>query len=639
MDAAIALRAKIEPTARPYIPEFDAPEVYERLRKLKSKAGSAPIVHRELADPSVEIARLAGLDAIAYDREREHVAEMLGCRVTTVDKVVRKHRGEAPGGRTPIVAASEPHPSFVEGAALLDELAAIFKRFLALPNHADTTLALWVLHTYAFEASAITPRLAVTAPEKRCGKTTLLEIVAALASNSQMSSNITSAATFRLIEMARPTLLIDEADTFLAQQEELRGVLNSGHRRMGQVVRVEERNGEFVPVAFSTLAPVAIAMIGKLPSTLADRSIEIRMRRRSHDETVERWRCDIDNPFVEPRGKAARWALDYADLLRSADPDVPAELHDRAADNWRPLLAIADAAGGAWPTLARRAAVVISAVGGTEGRREMLLADIRTIFADRGDPDWIKTDEIVKALIDMSERPWSEASRGKPLNPSAMRSLLEPFRVFSSSNGKARGYRRTAFAEAWSRYLVPTAGNMSDPSTRHKSSNGAASGPSATRQGGAGADGSASAANPHERRPDDGLTGRAGEIADTEEISALSAAALLTRLQNAGASVRHDDGKLLIRAPTGRLTPDLVEELRHRKPLLLAILAGDRCRYCEDAIDWRRPHAVAFGDGTGAHLACYEEAEVARLLEAGRRAVESPDALADTAEAMLKGLV
>ena len=75
----------------------------------------------------------------------------------------------------------------------------------------------------------------------------------------------------------------------------------------------------------------------------------------------------------------------------------------------------------------------------------------------------------------------------------------------------------------------------------------------------------------------------------------MSAAALLTRLQNAGASIRHDDGKLLVRAPTGRLTPDLVEELRHRKPLLLAILAGDHCRYCEDAIDWRRPHAVAFG--------------------------------------------
>ena len=93
-----------------------------------------------------------------------------------------------------------------------------------------------------------------------------------------------------------------------------------------------------------------------------------------------------------------------------------------------------------------------------------------------------------------------------------------------------------------------------------------------------------------------------------------------------------------VRARTGRLTPDLVEELRHRKPVLLSILTGDSCRYCEGAIDWRRPHAVTFADGTGAHIDCYEEAEVARLVEAGRRAVENPDALADGAEAMLRGL-
>src|SRR3954451_7702150 len=95
---------------------------------------------------------------------------------------------------------------------------------------------------------------------------------------------------------------------------------------------------------------------------------------------------------------------------------------------------------------------------------------------------------------------------------------------------------------------------------------------------------------------------------------------------------------LLVRAPAGRLTPDLVEELRHRKAVLLAILTGEFCRYCEGAIDWRRPHAVTFADGMGAHIACYEEAEVARLLVAGRRAVESLDALADGAEAMLRGL-
>ena len=134
---------------------------------------------------------------------------------------------------------------------------------------------------------------------------------------------------------------------------------------------------------------------------------------------------------------------------------MPAQLHDRAADNWRPLLAIADAAGGEWPERAREAAVALSAGGDAEGRREMLLADIRQMFAERGNPDWIATKAIIEALVGMDERPWSEASRGKPINPQALRSLLEPFKVFSSSNGKdARGYKREAFAEAWARYLV-----------------------------------------------------------------------------------------------------------------------------------------------------------------------------------------
>jgi len=117
----------------------------------------------------------------------------------------------------------------------------------------------------------------------------------------------------------------------------------------------------------------------------------------------------------------------------------------------------------------------------------------------------------------------------------------------------------------------------------------------------------------------------------------MSAAALLMKLQDGGASVWAEGTELVVRAPSGRLAAADVEELRHHKPALLALLAGDHCRYCEDRIDWRRPSCVAFGDGTSAHLGCYEEAAVARLLAAGSRAVESPDALEDSAEVMLRG--
>lgn len=116
----------------------------------------------------------------------------------------------------------------------------------------------------------------------------------------------------------------------------------------------------------------------------------------------------------------------------------------------------------------------------------------------------------------------------------------------------------------------------------------------------------------------------------------MSAALLLSRLYDLGAEVAAEGSELVVKAPPGSLAPNDVEELRHRKLALLGILAGELCAFCEGAIDWRRPNCVAFADGTGAHLGCYEEAEVARLLAAARRAV-NPALAADPAEVMLRG--
>src|SRR5262249_17680748 len=149
-----------------------------------------------------------------------------------------------------------------------------------------------------------------------------------------------------------PTLIIDEADTFLAENEELRGILNSGHnRRNAFVVRSVGEN--FDPKQFSTWAPKAIAKIGKLPPTLYGRSIRLELQRKTADETVKPLRADRLEHLKPLLQKAARWAADNINALREADPELPKELHGRAADNWRPLIAIADRAGGEWPKRAR----------------------------------------------------------------------------------------------------------------------------------------------------------------------------------------------------------------------------------------------------------------------------------------------
>ena len=351
-----------------------------------------------------------------------------------------------------------PWPDPVDGAPLIRNLVEILERFVVLDSEYSTTLALWILHTYVFDTHWITPRLAITSPEKRCGKTLVLTLLRQLVNRPLMTANATPAAIFRCIESVRPTLLIDEADTFLQGRDELRGVLNSGHQKDGCVLRTAGDDHE--PRAFSTFAPCAIALIGLLPDTLADRSVTLRMARKRPEDMVERFRLDQVEDFEPLRQKAHRWTLDVADLLKRSDPPVPPGLNDRAADNWRPLLALADAAGDPWPEIARQAA--IQSYSGAESEDPstgvQLLADVLDIFRDQ-EVEQLFTREILYGLTNMEDRPWPEWKAGQPLSARQLAKLLQPFgirpRQLRAEDKTAKGYRLTDFTDAASRY-VPT---------------------------------------------------------------------------------------------------------------------------------------------------------------------------------------
>jgi len=214
-----------------------------------------------------------------------------------------------------ILADPEPSPEPVNGVALLDALAAMIRRYVVLAPEAADAAALWTLHTYAEAAATISPILAITSPTKRCAKTLLLAILGALARRPLPVANITAAALFRAIERFIPTLLIDEADTFIRDSEELRGVLNAGHFRATAFV-VRTIGDDHEPRTFSTWGPKAIALIGRLPATLEDRAIVILMRRRAKSEHVERLRLDRLHAETEPlRRQAARWVADHLAAL------------------------------------------------------------------------------------------------------------------------------------------------------------------------------------------------------------------------------------------------------------------------------------------------------------------------------------
>jgi Protein of unknown function (DUF3631) len=240
--------------------------------------------------------------------------------------------------------------------------------------------------------------------------------------------------------------------------EELRGILNSGHTKpAAYVIRNVEINGEHKPRRFSTWTPKAIATIRSLADTLEDRSIIVTLQRKPPVAKVNRLGKRDNEWFATLRSQAARWAEDNFDKLVGTDPQIPEALNDRAADNWRPLLAIADLAGGEWPQLARQACLTLSGESAEEAMGVMLLADCRQAF---GDDDVIRSADLVTKLATDPERPWAEYNRGHLITQRQLAKLLGGrggFGIISVNvrpkvGPQGKGYHRADFEEAWASY-------------------------------------------------------------------------------------------------------------------------------------------------------------------------------------------
>ena len=348
------------------------------------------------------------------------------------------------GGGVIALEDPEPWPAEVAGAALLNDLRDAIDRHVVVPDGGSSLMAMWILHAHAHEASDISPLLAFSSAVKGCGKTTALTLLHALTPRPLLASNVTAAALFRTVEAYQPTLLVDEADSFFERSDDLRGILNSGHFRSGAIV-IRCAGDDNEPRIYSTWAPKAIALIGELPATLAARSVILQMRRVRPDESLRPVRLDRIHVELEPLlRKGARWAADHLEELKGADPVVPDGLRDRQADNARPLLAIADAAGGAWPDEARTALCRLAKL---EVDREeaaiVLLADLAELFQGLDKPR-LSSQVICTQLGAREDRPWSEWQHGNPITPRQLAKLLRPFDVkpkaFWLNGTTVRGY-------------------------------------------------------------------------------------------------------------------------------------------------------------------------------------------------------
>jgi hypothetical protein len=363
--------------------------------------------------------------------------------------------------------------------ASLDLIRHILQRHLHLTEHQFVAMTLWIAHTFVYSRFSVTPRLALVSPVRGCGKTTALNIVKALAFKSHKVDGIRGPTLFRLIGTERPCMLLDEVDNLdLPKNPILRTVINSGHQCDGTISRCQ---GNQV-VSFSTFAPLAVAAIGKpphpLPLPILHRCIAIPMERtpmtseelaRFDPKATPKQKQDCETVFQETFEWARHCRLNL-------DPPMPEELRNRAADNWRALLSIADACNPAWGKAAREAAVALSK-GLDEDLSVRLLGDIRGIFDRRPRIDRLPSAAIVAELVDLADGRWSEW-RGlqddrmpRRLTQGGLALTLAPFGIRpktiwpphrGATDKSEKGYRREQFERAWASYCDGTPAQRSN---------------------------------------------------------------------------------------------------------------------------------------------------------------------------------
>lgn len=354
------------------------------------------------------------------------------------------------------ITAPVPHP--------LDEVLRFLKRFVAYPNvHAAIAHALWITHTHLMEAWDSTPRIAFLSPEPGSGKSRALEITEPLVPRPVQAVNVTPAYLFRKVgaEEGLPTVLYDEIDTVFGpkvgqQNEEIRALLNAGHRKHSKAGRCVKVRGVIKTEEYSAYCAVALAGLGDLPDTVLTRSVVVRMRRRAPDDTIEPYRQrEHAEQAALLQERIDAWTARILNDMAAARPDMPEGVVDRDADKWEPLLAIADAAGGDWPEQARRAAVwfVVESKQSTPSLGLRLLTDLREVF---GDNEAMATDRIISALCLIDEAPWGDL-RGKPIDARGLAHRLKKYGITSRNlrdgPGVHKGYARADMLDAWLRYL------------------------------------------------------------------------------------------------------------------------------------------------------------------------------------------
>jgi hypothetical protein len=360
----------------------------------------------------------------------------------------------------------DPWDQPVNGDELLSEICFHFNSVVILPEGSDVIIATWLPHTYLIEPAgsaqviATSPILSINSPDRQCGKSTVKQLLSKLAARPCSTDNISNASLYRLMELEQPTLLIDEADTFLVSRQEMVGILNSGYRPDGWVIRQDPDKGQQIN-RFSTWGAKAIFSIGNLPPSLHSRCLSIPMKRKRKDEAVTRlsvYLRENEGALNDLRRKILRFCLDNREAIAISTPELPDCLDDRQQDNCEPLLQIASVCGEKWMALVTQAVIAANPVNMFDETNlaEMLLGDIAEVF-DNIEGDRISSANLLHALLGDETKPWIDYRRGRPMTQSDLAGLLRRYGIrpidLRVSGKVLKGYLLEHFDDAFVRYL------------------------------------------------------------------------------------------------------------------------------------------------------------------------------------------
>jgi Protein of unknown function (DUF3631) len=397
------------------------------------------------------------LPVARHDGELNKLAARLG----EESAALRQEFDEFVGiGSTP-TETTEPWPEPVDIATLLQDLTAKISKYVVLQEPQLTAAALWTAHAWLYDHNVPihSPILAATSAEADSGKSTLVVCMGRAAPRFSVNIEITGPSLYRFVDAVTPTLVLEEADDLFVRKSDLRHIVNASWTRGAKIPRQVNIGGVWTTVEFDPFCAKAIALLGRnLPSATRTRCIELRMVPKRDDEKVEEFNQLDDAEFAVLRRKFARWAADNAAVLKDAKPTMPIGMNNRAAANWRLLLAIAELAGDPWPQRAHEAAERLSRGGRRPSDGVQLLAAIKIMFT--GGKTELTSEGIVAELRSDPTALWADYNRGGLITQRQVAHLLDaydihpgPLHPTKRKHFARRGYKREQFTDAFARYL------------------------------------------------------------------------------------------------------------------------------------------------------------------------------------------